>query len=116
LIKLAIVFAAAKRNDLVLELEDFKEAEIVLTQTEQSMNAVFQSIGVVDEADRVGTITHYVRAYGWITSGDLYQLCRTTMTNKDFNLAVKLAVQTGLLRAVTQNEKIGLAPEAPSQP
>jgi hypothetical protein len=116
LIKLAIVFAAAKRNDLVLELEDFKEAEIVLTQTEQSMNAVFQSIGVVDEADRVGTITHYVRAYGWITSGDLYQLCRTTMTNKDFNLAVKLAVQTGLLRAVTQNGKIGLAPEVPPQP
>src|SRR5690606_40860563 len=52
--KLAIVLAAAQRNELEIRPEDLMTAERIMTSLEHDMAKVFESIGMRSEERRVG--------------------------------------------------------------
>ncbi len=109
--KLALVIAAAQRDDLVIEEADLIEAEQILTTAELSMIKVFESVGVVDEAQHLAEVVAFVRAYGFIPTKDLfYNNCHMIMTEKDFQNAVRHACDGGLIERTRQGNSIGLAP------
>jgi hypothetical protein len=61
--KLAMVLSAAKRDSLVIELEDLIEADEILTATErESLPAIFQKIGQVESARIVDRMLELLRA------------------------------------------------------
>jgi hypothetical protein len=101
--KLAMVLAAAKRDKLIIEKEDLVEASDILTESEQSMLKVFESVGLVDEARHVASINALVRGYGFVTAPDLRNMTRTTMTEKDFKLALRVACEGKILEVAEQN-------------
>lgn len=107
--KLAMVLAASQRDNLLIEVSDLKEAEAILNSTESSMIKVFESVGVVDEAKHVAELTAFVRAHKWLTAKDLYRLCYNIMTEKDFKLALKHAIDGDLLQVVAQNNMNGVS-------
>lgn len=109
IMKLAMVVAAAKRNDLVIGQDDLEEADKLLTLTEPHMTKVFESVGVVDEAKHVAEIVGYVRNYKKITANDLFYLMRNTISERDFKAAVRLSVEGGLLAIVHEDGKRLLA-------
>jgi hypothetical protein len=110
--KLGMILAAAQRDDLTLTQSDLEEADQILTTTESSMIKVFESVGVVDEAKHLAEVVAFVRAYGFITSKQLYYTnCHSIMHEKDFKDAVRHAIDGGLIEIVKQSGVTGLAPK-----
>lgn len=109
--KLAMVLAAAKRNDLIIERGDLIEADTILTATETSMIRVFESMGVVDEAKHVAELVAFVKAHQWITARDLYRLCYNIMSEKDFKQALKISIDGDLLEVSNRNGMNGVSPK-----
>lgn len=95
--KLAMVLAASKRDKMLIEKDDLIEAEAILTESESSMIKVFESVGLVDEARHVNAITSLVKGYGFLPILQLRQLTATTINDKDFKLAVRVAVEQKIL-------------------
>lgn len=106
--KLAIVLAAAQRDEPLILRDDLIEADALLTSIEPHMIKVFESVGVVDESKHVAQLLAYVRAYKWVGGNDLFNLLRNNITEKDFKNALRIAVEGGLLRVETRNGKSGL--------
>lgn len=106
--KLAMVLAASKRQKLVIEKEDLEEADQILGETEKSMLKVFESVGLVDEARHVASLQAFVRGYGFLPADELRRLTQTTMSERDFKQALRIAVEGGLLQIIEQNGKRGL--------
>lgn len=111
LVKLAMVLAASKRENLTITREDLEEADLILTDAEASMIRVFDSVGSVDEARHVAELMQFVRVYKWLTSSDLYRLCHNIMTEKDFKQALRLAIEGDLLEVTLQGGKRGVQPK-----
>lgn len=105
--KLAMVLAAAKRDNLVVDREDLEEADAILTESEQSMLRVFESVGLVDEARHVAALKALVQGYGFLGMLELRNLTRNTMNEKDFKLAIRVAVEGGLLKIERQGTQQG---------
>jgi len=100
--KLAMVLAAAQRDDLIITREDLIEADAILGAAEISMIKVFESMGVVDEAKHIAELVAFVKAHVWITGRDLYRLCYNIMSEKDFKQALKIAIDGDLLEVVVK--------------
>lgn len=111
LVKLAIVIAASKRNELNIEVEDIEEAAALLTEAEGSMIKVFESVGVVDEAKHIAEVVAFVRVYKWITVPELYRLCHNIMQEKDFKQAIRLAIEGDLLKVELRGTDRGVSPK-----
>jgi hypothetical protein len=107
--KLAIVLAAAKRNDLLIHPDDLIEADQILTDVEPHMLKVFESVGVVDEAQHVAELIPYVRAYKWITAKDLYQCVFKTMSEAAFKQSLRIAIEGDIFQITQQNGVRGLS-------
>lgn len=87
--KVAMVLSAAKRNDLVLTLEDLQEAEGAVTSLEYDMLRVFENIGHDVKTSSQQTILALVRNHKSIKHEALWRACFTTMTGKDFVDAIQ---------------------------
>ena len=111
LVKLAMVLAASKREDLIITKEDLEEASAILYDAELSMIKVFESVGVVDEAKHLAELMQFIRAYKWITSQDLYRLCHNIMSEKDFKQALRLAIEGDLVDVSERQGKRGVQPK-----
>jgi hypothetical protein len=118
--KLAIVLAAAQRDQLLIEEADLIEADALLTIIEPHMIKVFESVGVVDESKHIANILAHVKAYKWIEGNDLFNFLRNNMTERDFKNALRIAVAQGLIEVEARLGKRGLTvakapvPAAPS--
>ena len=95
--KLAMVLAAAQRDDLEITKDDLFLANEIMTELETSMQIVFQSIGVGDISRMVMEILAYVRAYKQIPSRTLWRHMMPIMSPKEFNDASDAAVKAGYL-------------------
>lgn len=104
--KLAIVLAAAQRNELVIEVGDLEIADQMVTGLETSMQAVFQSIGVGDISRMVMEILAYVRAYGKIEQRELWRHMLPIMSPKEFDEATGAAVKAGYLAIRNEGGKM----------
>jgi hypothetical protein len=107
--KLAIVLAAAQRDQLVIEEGDLVEADALLTIIEPHMIKVFESVGVVDESKHMANILAHVRAYKWIEGNELFKLLGNNMTERDFKNALRIAVNQGLIQVESRGGKRGLS-------
>ena len=107
--KLAMVLAAAQRDALLIERSDLEEADAILSETEKHMLKVFESVGLVDEARHVASLQAFVRGYGFLPVQELRNMTRNTMTEKDFKLALRVAVEGGILSVEERNGQRGLA-------
>jgi hypothetical protein len=95
--KLAMVLAAAKRDELIIEVEDLTEADGLTEIIERDMNRVFESVGVVPEARHTSELVNYVRVHKILKQNELYRQVANTMSQKDFVAAVRAAVESGQL-------------------
>lgn len=111
--KLAMVISAAKRSKLVIEVDDLREANELITSIEADMQKVFTSIGLVDSARQVQELVAYVRSYTFISTQDLWNLCMSSMDMKTFRANIEAAVHAGLVKMDNKNGKPGLSLSAP---
>ena len=102
--KLAMVVAAAQRDDLVITLDDLTTAERVVTALESSMINVFESIGVADTARTVTDLLSIVRVHKRIDQKALWRQCIRTMSLRSFQEATDAAVRAGLLRIIREGQ------------
>jgi len=91
----------------ITEIE-LHEASLLLESVEPHMLRVFESIGVVDEAQRAGELEKFVAAHGWLTADDLWRFVRNIMTQKDFEETLKSAVRAGSLKVEMRNSLRGV--------
>jgi len=110
LVKLAMVLSASRGDSLLITRQDCEEADALLSDAEGSMIKVFESVGVVDEAKHMAEVVQFVRAYGFLTSNEAYQLCHNIMSEKSFLQAFRLAIEGGLLQVETREGKRGVIP------
>lgn len=101
--KLAMILAAAKRNERIILREDLIGADKLLKVVEPDMRKVFESVGVVDESKRVIEIKSLLAAHGEMTATELWALCQTTMDLKSWEAALKAALQAGDIVKGTKN-------------
>lgn len=106
--KVAIVLAAAQREQLIIEESDLIEADALLASIEPHMIKVFESVGVVDESKNIANIVAHVRAYQWIDPQQLFNLLRNNITEKDYKNAVRIALEQGLVGVEVRAGKRGL--------
>jgi hypothetical protein len=106
--KLALILAAAERNERVIEKKDLVKANALTTQIESSMIKVFESVGVVDEARYTQEIIQFVRAHKWLDTETLWKLCMNVMPSREFTSALQNAVKTGMLRVTESGGKKGV--------
>lgn len=106
--KLAIILAAAQRNERIIDEADLDEANQLLTEVEPHMIKVFESVGIVDEAKHVAEITAYVRHHGFLTSNELWRMCSNIMREHDFRNAVRIAISGGALEVTERNGQKGV--------
>lgn len=107
--KLAIVLAAAQRDQLVIEEQDLITADTLLSAVEPHMIKVFESVGVVDESKNIANIVAHVKAYQWIEPNTLFNLLRNNLTEKDYKNALKISLEQGLVIVEHKGPKRGLA-------
>jgi len=98
--KLAMVLAAAQRDELKITEGDLIVADNMMTGLEPAMQEVFQSIGVGDISRLVMEILAYVRAYRQIPKKTLWRAMLHIMGPKEFDEATTAAVNAGYLRIV----------------
>lgn len=96
--KLAMVLSAAERSDRVLTVQNLVDAEQLLTQAEHSMNLVYESVGVVEEARRIREIAsllaNYAKTYpAGIAGSELFRIMQKNMTQKEFKEAIAAGVE-----------------------
>lgn len=101
--KVAMILAASKRETLIIEEDDLREADAFLTTAEHDMIKVFESIGVVDQKNHMDEIISAVRFCGYLTNKGLWARCMNSMTLKEFEEAVRAAVHSGKIKIDTSH-------------
>lgn len=102
--KFAIVLAAAKRDALVIEEDDLREAEQILTNTEHDMLKVFENIGQSEQRVHIDEVVSVVKYCGSLTNKGLWAKMMNFMTLKEFEEAVRGAVHSGRVKLETQTD------------
>ncbi len=96
--KLAIVLAAAKRDELVLELEDLQLADIMLRSIEPDMHKVFSCVGKTEESIQVSRLIEIVKRRGEISFEELYRTVHAYFPQaKNFEDIFAGTVRAGIL-------------------
>lgn len=103
--KLAMVLSIARKNDRSIEKRDLEDAIAMMEVAEKSLNRVFEAVGQVGEAKRTNEIQLMVKAHKKITNQDLFNLMRTTMSKEEFQAAVRIAFETGLIKPLADGGK-----------
>jgi hypothetical protein len=106
--KLAIIIAASESNHRVLEETHFIEAEAIVSSIEADMIKVFESIGIVDEAQHAAEIIAFVRSAGFMTQDELWASCMRVMDLRSFEQAIKALVKGGALKIAQRNNTLGV--------
>lgn len=106
--KLAMILAASKRNQLIILPEDLEEAALLIDSIEPDMQKVFENVGVADEAKRVREMVSYVRNYKFLTTPQLWKLCMSIMSFRDFEMALRAAIEAGVITGTTYNGMKGV--------
>lgn len=100
MMKLAMILAAAKRQELVIRLEDMHHADLCLSTVEKDMNKVFESIGLVDSAVKLNLIMQVLTSYRKVENKVLWRTVMAHMSDKEYGEAIMGGIKAGLLRVV----------------
>lgn len=108
--KIAIILAAAKRDALVIEEEDLKEADQFLIGIEHDMLKVFESIGATDQKNHTDEIFNIVQYYGQLSNSGLWAKCQNLMSLKEFEEAVRALAHARKIKVVMVNSVAFVVP------
>lgn len=105
MMKLALIFAAARRDELRIELDDMQKANECLTMIEADMARVFESIGLADSAQKLNTIMSLLKVYKKIENATLWRSVLSTMSDKEYQEALFGGVKAGLIKVIKEDNK-----------
>jgi hypothetical protein len=96
--KLAMVMAAAKRDELVIEAEDLQLADLMLVSTEKDLDKVFSRIGRSEDSLQTERFIAYVKKKGTCDYSEAYQNIHTYFSDfRDFEGILTGAIRAGLI-------------------
>lgn len=97
--KLAMIIAAAQRNDLQITADDLQAAVGIIGTIEADMPKVFANIGRTQQSLAVMDIVQTIKAYQSVGMQQLFRHCVRTMGKKDFEDALNAAVAAGYVQS-----------------
>lgn len=101
LCKLAMVLAASRRDQLVIDEEDLQLANIMLTEVEQDLDKVFALIGKSDAAQASDTMIEYIRRKGHCSYAEcVHQMKNAFPDHRDFEGILFTALNSGAVKMV----------------
>lgn len=103
--KLAIVLAAAQRDDLVITRNDLEMAHSFVTATEADMSTVFESIGVAPMAKAALEVLALIRAYETVEQTVLFRRVMNSMSLEEFMKATDAVIKSGYAEQKYSNGK-----------
>lgn len=95
--KLAMVLAASKSNELIIEKDDLVEAAQIVTGLEFDMPRVFANIGKTDATRAISEVINYIKAHHKMRKMDLYNHFHERLTYSEFEEALTSAIKAGLV-------------------
>ena len=102
--KLAMVLAAAQRDDMVITEEDLQIANTMVTDLEPDMAMVFAKIGKSDEAFYADRIINFVRRSGNPTHVEVYRFVYSQFPSfREFEDVFAGLVRAGFLEVFQEN-------------
>lgn len=104
--KLAMVCAAAQRDEVFITREDLETANRIVTALEVDMPRVFEKIGVSLSAKGQAELVSIVRSHGFISYDDLYKQLFRILSYEDFLKCAQSAVMAGYMEQVPANGKM----------
>jgi len=96
--KLAIVLMAARRDELVLTLDDLQNAEQLVSSTEKQLPVVFDEVGKTSEGKAISELVQLVHRAGSIEVGELYRHLYRLMSYNVFKETLISAQRTGFVQ------------------
>ena len=104
--KLAIVMAAAQRDELIITKDDLTVCHNLVTELEKSMIVVFDSIGTSETSRWSKDIIAYLRTFGEMDQHKLYRAVMTSMTVKQFDDTCAALIKANMLRMVQRGANL----------
>lgn len=103
--KLAIVLAAAQRDDLVIQVEDLSAADAIVTSLETDMTRVYERVGTSAEAKGAVLLLSRIRAHGngGVGRQELYNSVFRELSYNDFQLALEAVYEAGHINVVNHH-------------
>lgn len=95
--KLAMILAAAKRDELVIEAADLQEAERLVTGIEREMPKVFSLIGRSEDARHAEIVVATVQRYKAIDKSVLVRELFRTLSLREIEEGIQAALAGGLI-------------------
>lgn len=109
--KLAMILAAAQRDETVITVEDLQTAASLVTSTELDMPKVFAKISGDDSRFATQILTILAK-YGEIPMAAAFRMMFNTCTYEQFSAAVTSASQAGYIMMVQTGSGMTLRPTA----
>lgn len=108
--KLAMVLAAAQRDELVIIKDDLVQANIQITSLEKDMLKVFKSVGSTEEEGHRRNLLHLIRGMkGGIERDKLWSITMSVFRNHDeFEACLIALINANLIRQFTTKGNIYL--------
>lgn len=92
--KLAMVIAAACRDELIITIDDLKAANELVTALEEAMPRVFAQIGRTELSKNSESMLSYIRSRGTVEYKDLFRnMFRLFPSSRDFEAALMSIIQ-----------------------
>jgi hypothetical protein len=101
--KLAMVLAAATRNELVVTREDLEIANTMVTDLEPDMAHVFSKIGKTDESYHADRLLAFIRRMGSVPYTDVFKYAHSQFPSaREFEDVFAGLLKAGFVRVVNQ--------------
>jgi hypothetical protein len=102
--KLAMVLAAAQRNEMVIEAEDLQLANTMVTDLEPDMAMVFSKIGKTDDSFYADRLIAFVRRQGEVPFKEVFRFVHSQFPSlRDFEDILAGCVRAGYLTVYNKN-------------
>jgi len=108
--KLAMVLAAAQRNELVIIEEDLIIANQMVTGLEADMAIVFEAIGIADTSKHVNEMLAYLNAFKRMTHREIWRRMMPIMNSREFDEATQAGVKAGYIKLINDGDDLIYTP------
>lgn len=104
--KLAMILAAAKRDELVITEEELELSSSILTDMESDMLQIFNTIGKNECAQQANSLLIIVRRFSGISVNELFTHVFSRMSHNEFKASLDSIVAAGHAKMVNKDGKV----------
>lgn len=97
-LKLCMIIAASKRQELIITSEDLNDSFTLLAETEEKMPKVFAAVGKNSLSLDIQTIEELVMQRGSITKGELMEMYKHNLRSDDLEEVLNVLIMSGKVR------------------